>query len=453
MKLLPRPYQFLSGRDYPEELLFEVPLDLGAGPVSGKTGLWTIDDLVHEAAERGLSNWRGQVQPRGYATGSLPSAAANPGMFLRDTELDAPVWSAAGQWTTFKRLPADEILLTVGTGGDYATLNEAIVEAMRYGMGYTDDGRGRLVRIRILSGHVETDRHKWVYLDMRHIEIEAEDAEVSVDGSGITYTFGENDTYDYFLNLEETAGPLIRVRFRLDQASVPAGKSLRGFRLRGSGCTGRLLNPSKPEGLTWAESFEPSGFVGFELGAIVFDDAKMTAYGASFADSTLGGIQALHKGNLVLYDCLAPNCRDFGLFVSHSCHATTKTINLDGDPNITDFTFNGYRLGDWRRTPLVGETADDIICVAGGLIVQSEGGNNQHLGGTNIPINTYVNGSLIYRTSDGSVTFDGKIKPEQFTTTTLPTPEAGVMIYLTDTDQFAVSDGTDWYPVNLGSAL
>lgn len=76
------------------------------------------------------------------------------------------------------------VTITVGSGGDFATVNEALAEASTYRRKYKKNGER--IEVKLLSGFVMAEQVFVISQDLSFITITAEDAEVTVTRSALT---------------------------------------------------------------------------------------------------------------------------------------------------------------------------------------------------------------------------------------------------------------------------
>ena len=92
----------------------------------------------------------------------------------------------------------NNVLITVGNGGDFATLNEALKEASKYYPLYVNGGV--TVEIRLLAGFVLDEPTIHIEnLDLRYVVITGEDPITTVNYTGFTGGTSEADAYVNFL--------------------------------------------------------------------------------------------------------------------------------------------------------------------------------------------------------------------------------------------------------------
>lgn len=106
-----------------------------------------------------------------------------------------------------------DLIVTVGAGGDYATLNEALIALSRKYPEYKKGGYA--VTVNLLSGYVETEGINVAGIDLGWVKITSEDTEVSANVSGNLIDVNNNGV-----------GPIISTVFNM---GGNGGKGIRCF--------------------------------------------------------------------------------------------------------------------------------------------------------------------------------------------------------------------------------
>jgi len=113
-----------------------------------------------------------------------------------------------------------DITVTVGTGGDYSTINDALADLSRFHPVYKPGGFS--AEISLLTGYVMAEQVLISGIDLSWITITSVDAEVTITRSALTVNFG--GTYPAFGVIRGRL-PVIGALFRMDTSGIATGKN------------------------------------------------------------------------------------------------------------------------------------------------------------------------------------------------------------------------------------
>jgi hypothetical protein len=228
--------------------------------------------------------------------------------------------------TTRPSILTDNITVTVGTGGNYATINEALAYlTTRYPIYKT--GGGVAATISLLTGYVMAEQVLVSGIDLGWITITSVDATVSITRSALITSL--EGVYCAFGVADGGMLPIIDVLFVMDTSGTGSNKV--GVFAHGGGSRVRILNM---KGVTAA------GYVGFYArGGSIID-----AYGANASGAGTYGIYATQGAKIAAYGANAqmgasPAVTDFvvamaGVIIKNSgtggVSKTANTITTDG---------------------------------------------------------------------------------------------------------------------------
>lgn len=136
-------------------------------------------------------------------------------------------------WVDENRPYAEAVrIITVGAGGNFTTLNDAIKEASRYAPQYVYASNRLyhpLIEIRQLAGFVMAEQVFVVGQDLSHVAITSEDAEVTITRSALATNYGGSDenwrsgTYPAFCAARGAKLPCIKTLYSMDDSGTGAG--------------------------------------------------------------------------------------------------------------------------------------------------------------------------------------------------------------------------------------
>jgi hypothetical protein len=115
-----------------------------------------------------------------------------------------------------------DVTLTVGSGGDYSTINAALEAASRMYPIYK--ALGVLVEIRLLTGFVMAEQVLVKGVDLSFVTITSVDSEVSITRSALTSTIDTQSRYPAFGAFQGGFLPVISALFNMDTSGVATGR-------------------------------------------------------------------------------------------------------------------------------------------------------------------------------------------------------------------------------------
>ncbi len=205
----------------------------------------------------------------------------------------------------------EDITVSVGTNGDFETLNAAIGYLSTFYPAYKKGGVKAY--INILAGTIINEQIYANQIDLQYIAIVAEAGEdntetinidgtdytmviVPVDASGFGNTANAHDArgnYPFIAGENAAKLPAIGCVFRLMPETVESGKAVCGM----------LCNRGS-EGVVLAAS----GFDGFNDGCIANNESSITIREGISRNMTRWGVHARHNGEVSARSCVCTNC-------------------------------------------------------------------------------------------------------------------------------------------------
>lgn len=320
---------------------------------------------------------------------------------------------------------------TVGTGGDFATLGDALA----YFAGFTPsaDNYEFLGKIVILNGTVISDQVRMIGQDLGWVVIESETpyVDVSVNVSTFTLTDIYLTSRMSFLSFISGTAPIINCRFRkTGTAPIDPGTGLprpvNGMSLRTTSYASltdpaQLTQPIPPVGHTFK-----SGFYGFAENLRVGANSSARINAMEFADATEFNVITSTASSLFVWS-RARNCLgSYNLQMSNSAFGSvfaSDAQNVSGVNAVTDVKIDSGSIVSIGGGSLCGVSETEIVPTGSGIVF------DDRLALT--------------------PTWGGFIKPQSYTVATLPAAASftGCMIYVSDETggaTVAFSDGTNW---------
>ncbi|SBS73764.1 Triple helix repeat-containing collagen (modular protein) [uncultured Mycobacterium sp.] len=288
-----------------------------------------------------------EVRTKGYAQDILD---------ITDAALDQLVGNAGNLRTTK--------LITVGSGGNFATINEALRAASRYAPDYLSTPatwpaiRGRVgVEIRLLSGFVMAEQVFVVQQDLSYVTITSEDAVVTIQRSAITGDNGSSTTAPGINNWRTGCHP---AWCAMRNATLPFIKTLFSFDNSGDGygTVGVMVFEESRAVIFSGCGVKNAGWRGLYVdGATcyargtIWDGAGYSTGGpdgAAGPDGTRCGIRIANGANVDVRESSAKNCFS-GAYITA---ATAWVISLDASGAGRDT----------GGTPVVGAEGWGLVC-------------------------------------------------------------------------------------------
>ena len=229
-----------------------------------------------------------------------------------------------------------DVTVTVGSGGDFATLNEALTEVSKRYPRYKKSGYS--VEIKLKSGFVMNEQVLIQGLDLDYITITGEDAYTQVPSSALTTKFWY--VYPAF-GVFDGSLPVIKHAFRMTGSDA----SRSGLVVAGNGSATLLLDGTKRPGFTrFTETnitvmhtsslyAENADLLYSKLGIYVRDTATATTYRAN-CSACEKGVAVDYHGTFLGDRTTANSCTTAGILAMGE---STARIGLA--------TFNNCRIG------------------------------------------------------------------------------------------------------------
>lgn len=200
--------------------------------------------------------------------------------------------------------------VTVGSGGDFATLNAALAEVSIAAPSYEFGGVTTVVRL--LSGFVMSEQIHVRDIDLRWIRISSNDAEVAVDRSALSIPL--EGVHVPLFGAENATLPVIDVLFSMNTSGSGANRhgiylyaNSRAYVTPGSGVTnagGRGLWVRKGSGANaQASIFSGAG----EEGIVANEGSSINAREAIASGAGLHGVWAINGSSIAFRDGDATN--------------------------------------------------------------------------------------------------------------------------------------------------
>jgi len=320
---------------------------------------------------------------------------------------------------------------TVGAGGDFATLGEALA----YFSGFSPSAAQFtfLGKIKILNGTVISDQVRMSSQNVGWVIIESEtpNVDVSVDVSAFTLPDLFLPANMAFMSFVNGTAPIINCRFRKTGTAPtnPATGSpwpVIGLTLRTCAFSSIVdpavpIGPPPPVGHTFK-----SGIYGFSSNIRVGANATARITHMEFADATEFNIACSGSTASILSSRVRNCLGTYNIFVAASSVANlffSDAQNTVGVNAITDIRIESGSIFTVGDTALGGTSETEIVPTGKGIIFDDRV--------TLIP------------------TWEGFIKPQSYTVATLPAAASytGSMIYVSNETggaTVAFSDGTNW---------
>lgn len=222
-------------------------------------------------------------------------------------------WSNLPYSTQSAQLLQSDLTVTVGSGGDYATINAALEDIVaRYYPTYKSGGNCPRVTISLLSGFVMSEQLLVESLDLSWITITGDDAETTIDRSALTTMF--EGAYPAFGVTDGGFLPIIGQLFNMDASGASSTRD--GI---------KVANNSRAivrDGC----GIKNAGGAGVSVayGSVLF------ANGAIFANADSSGVNVSHGSMASVNDVDVSNADNTGVVASRGSVVEAQGANVSG---------------------------------------------------------------------------------------------------------------------------
>ena len=288
--------------------------------------------------------------------------------------------------------------ITVGVGGDYATLNDALAEASRYSREYLS--KGLTLEIRQLTGFVMAEQVFVVQQDLSFVTITSDDAEVTITRSALTEGNGTSTNnwrvgmFPAFCGMRGAKLPYIKTLYAMDSSGT------------GSGTVGVYVFENSQAVIGIGCGVKNAGWRGLYVdGAFAY--ARLTVWDGSGHVGGPGGevgmgIRASNMALIMARDASVKNCY-YGIYVSKAnvdavdtdCSGSASVgiaSTDDADVSVSGasvdnaagigFRVDGGRLFGSESSSYPGQFPSANNCVSFAMVVQ--GGGEARLNGATL---------------------------------------------------------------------
>lgn len=270
-----------------------------------------------------------------------------------------------------------DTVVTVGPGGQYATLNLALAALSEKRPVYKQGGIS--TEVRLLSGYVMAEQVLLVGVNLGWIAITAVEAEVMIDRAALIRNFG--GTYPAFGVGSGGTLPLIRTLFTMN--GTGDGTNRGGLHAASTGSAA----------LGAGAGFKNCGGDAIRAetsGQVSANETILTGAGACGVSAAGGTRVAVQGANL-------SNAGDTAIYATHGAvvHAALAICtgaNQRGIRATRAATINAVLADARRNGPSGADTNTDFVVGEGGTIVA-----NGATGGTNVATNTVAATGIIYK--------------------------------------------------------
>jgi hypothetical protein len=320
----------------------------------------------------------------------------------------------------------DNITVTVGAGGDYSTINDALAYLTKtYYPVYVDTGI--TATVNLLTGFVMAEQVLVRGLDLGWITITGDDAETTIDHTALTTDFAISD---YGLSAFPAFGvskggtlPVINQLFRF--SAVGVGGNKHGIMTVGAGSAANVLSGSGVADagaygiFAWgastvnANSANASGAGTYGVWATENSCININGGDASGAggvgiyannSSTISAIGANASGAVAYYGIYAANSSTINAIGANASGATDYCIYARNGSTINAISADASGAGTYGICAASSSTINAISADASGAgtygIFVSHGSNigaNGATGTLNQTVNTITNNGIIYQ--------------------------------------------------------
>ena len=372
------------------------------------------------------------------------------------------VWtSATGEVQTL----AEPVTVRVGIGGEFDTLGSALsfFSTLRPAADVEpdplvdpdslDSSQFILGRIVILSGTVLREQIELTSVDLSWVFITSEDAVVQVDAEALVRTRQEEGAV--FIRGIDSRLPILGTMFRCinlqppyTQTTKPVGLSLYGSKVN-------ITNADVDwRTLTGSDVAKRVGFDGFYENVAARQESEVVGTLYDIINGVWQNCNIRERSYLGGRGMRITGAGVWSVILSQA----TLQVQVNLLPNNI---INGYAEPrfDFRRSSSATTPADINVADDARVIVGNAGTSTNTFYGTfNRPTNTYQKAGTIFISGSGTeggtdpLKFPGDLLPTVYTTLGAPADFPNRIVILEGTGP-VYSNGTDWFPIQLGAAL
>jgi hypothetical protein len=275
-------------------------------------------------------------------------------------------------------LQAAGITVTVGTGGDYPTINAALEYLSKLQPVYAS--AGITATINLLTGFTMAEQVLVRGLDLGWITITGEDAETTIDNTALTTNFTTADygfdSYPAFGVSKGGVLPRINQLFRFDVANV--GDSKHGIMAAGAGSSADVLpgagvNDAGTFGISAsrgstinAPSANASG--AGSIGIHAYRASTINAYAANASGAGDNGIFASSGSTIIAEGANASGAGNNGIYATRGSTINAGGANASSAGNYGIYADNGSTISADAATGTLSQAINTVT--AGGIIFQ-----------------------------------------------------------------------------------
>lgn len=284
----------------------EAGLNLVSGSFEEGGTLSNINDVLLHIAEARYYSW-GIGGNKEVPAGSTPATAGGIGVGVWNDKTDLTLRSDLK--TLYPRLVNKTV--TVGTAGDFQTLNDALTYCSEFLQSYVQGGA--LIEVKLLSGYVMQEQVFMRGVDLSYVVITSEDAEVVIDRASLTIPVGVAEIrYMAFSFMDGTKAPIIDVLFNMNSTGTATGRG--GFRCESS----------------WLYILQGGGCKNVGDRGLHLVNSIARANKSIFSGAGNRGIRVGNNSHLWAEGCDCTNAGESGIAVDGSCTANVAGSDVSG---------------------------------------------------------------------------------------------------------------------------
>jgi len=290
---------------------------------------FTLGQLLAYLHQRGVPEWNAAQE---YYEGSVVTTLAgiyrlkSGGVGSSDPDTDGGV-----NWELAPTSVQSDITVTVGTGGDYPTINAALEYLSKLQPVYAS--AGITATINLLTGFVMAEQVLVRGLDMGWVTITGVDAETTITNTALTADFTTADygfdSYPAFGVSKGGVLPRIDQLFRFDVANVGGNKH--GIIAVGAGSSADVLAGA---GVNDAGTY----------GIYASNGSTINAYSANASGAGDIGIYASNGSTINAYSANASGAGDIGIYAFRSSTINAEEADASGAGTSGISAYNGSTI-------------------------------------------------------------------------------------------------------------
>jgi len=279
-----------------------------------------------------------------------------------------------------------DLVVTVGSGGDFATINEALTELSKSYPLYKQGGY--TAEIRLLAGFVMKEQVIVKQMDLGYVTITGEDTETSIQRDQLTTVINIDgiDRYPAFCADTNAVLPKIGHLFNMDTSGDGTERS------------GVIISSNSSGIIISGSGVKNAG----QYGLLVSLNSSVEATGSVFSGAGSHGIYVIHSSTVNAFYVNASGSGGHGIFAVSSSIINADSANASGAGSNGIFALSGSRINAYYAN--ASDTGGYGICAGDGSTINADTATATNTGTYSICAysNSHINAQQSNCSTDGN---------------------------------------------------